>query len=69
MASLQHQSHSRGEASTSYGGDDISYMANVTQIEASITMTRGVIQALEPRGAIMELNPQRGEISRQARLP
>ncbi len=29
MASLQHQSHSRGEASTSYGGDDLSYMASV----------------------------------------
>ncbi len=25
MASLQHQSHSKGEASTSYGGDDLLY--------------------------------------------
>jgi hypothetical protein len=37
MASFQHRSHSRGEASTSYGGDDLSYMASVTQIEASVT--------------------------------
>ncbi len=29
MASFQHRSHSRGEASTSYGGDDFFYMANV----------------------------------------
>ncbi len=29
MASLQHRSHSRSEASTSYGGDDLSYMASV----------------------------------------
>jgi hypothetical protein len=29
MASLQHRSHSRGKASTSYGGDDLSYMASV----------------------------------------
>ncbi len=61
MASLQHRSHSRGEASTSYGGDDLSYMASVTHIEASIAMTRGVIRTSEPRGATMELNPQRGE--------
>jgi hypothetical protein len=25
MASFQHQSHSRGKASTSYGGDDLLY--------------------------------------------
>jgi hypothetical protein len=30
---------------------------------------RGVTQALEPRGATMELDPQRGEVGRQARLP
>ncbi len=29
MASFQHQSHSRSKASTSYGGDDLSYMASV----------------------------------------
>ncbi len=28
MVSFQHQSHSRGEVSTSYGGDDLSYMAS-----------------------------------------
>jgi hypothetical protein len=29
MASLQHQSHSRSETSTSHGGDDLFYMASV----------------------------------------
>jgi len=33
MAKLQHRLHSGGEASTSYGGYDFCYMANVTQIE------------------------------------
>jgi acyl-CoA hydrolase len=42
MASLQHQSHSRGEASTSYGGNDLSYMVNVAWIEASVVVMRGV---------------------------
>jgi hypothetical protein len=42
MASFQHQSHSRGKASTSYGGDDLFYMANVAQIEASIAVTRNI---------------------------
>jgi hypothetical protein len=36
MASFQDRSHSRGEASTFYGGDDLSYMANVAQIETSL---------------------------------
>jgi hypothetical protein len=35
----------------------------------SVGVTRGVIQALEPRGATMELDPHRGEVGRQARLP
>jgi len=61
MASFQHRSHSKGEAPTSYGGDDLFYMANVAQIEASVVVTRGVTQALEPRGATVELDPQRGE--------
>jgi hypothetical protein len=43
MASFQHRSHSRGEAPTSYGGDDLFYMANVAQIEAFVAVTRGVI--------------------------
>jgi hypothetical protein len=42
MPSFQHRSHSRGEAPTSYGGDDLFYMASVAQIEASIVVTRGV---------------------------
>ncbi len=45
------------------------YMASVTQIEASVAVTRGVIRASEPRGATMKLDPQRGEASRQAMLP
>jgi hypothetical protein len=42
-------------------------MASVTQI--GIAMTRGVTGALEPRGAIVELDSQRGEVGRHARLP
>jgi hypothetical protein len=64
MASLQHRSHSRGEGSTSYGGNDLSYMANVTQIEASIAVMTGITRASEPCGATVELDPQRDEASR-----
>jgi len=69
MASFQHQSHSKGEVPTSYGGDDLFYMASVAQIEASVVMTRGVTRASEPRGATVELDPHKGEAGRQARLP
>ncbi len=69
MASFQHRSHSKGEVPTSYGGDDLFYMANVAQIEASVAVMRGVTRALEPHGAIVELDPHRGEAGRQARLP
>jgi hypothetical protein len=68
MASFQHRSHSRGEVPTSYGVDDLFYMISVAQIEASIVVTRGVTRASEPRGAIMELDSQRGEAGRQVRL-
>jgi hypothetical protein len=44
-------------------------MASVAQIEASVVMTRGVTRTSKPRGATMELDPQRGEVGRQARLP
>jgi hypothetical protein len=44
-------------------------MANVTQIEASIAMTKGITRASEPRGVTVELDPQRGEVGRHARLP
>jgi hypothetical protein len=57
MASFQHRSHSGGKAPTSYGGDDLFYMASVAQIEASIVVTRGIIQASKPHGAIVELDP------------
>jgi hypothetical protein len=57
MASFQYRSHSKGEASTSYGGNDLFYMVNVAQIEASVAVTRGVTQASEPRGATVELDP------------
>jgi hypothetical protein len=69
MASFQHRSHSRGKVPTSYGGDDLFYMASVAQIEASVVVTRGVIRASKPRGATMELDPQRGEVRKQAKLP
>jgi hypothetical protein len=67
MASFQHRSHSRGEAPTSYGGNDLSYMASVAQIEASVAVTRGVTRASEPHGATVEL--QRGEVGKQTKLP
>ncbi len=57
MASFQHGSHSRGEAPTSYGGDDLFYMASVTQIKAFVVVTRGVTRTSKPRGAIVELDP------------
>jgi hypothetical protein len=44
-------------------------MASVAQIEVSVVVTRGVTRTLEPHEAIMELDPHRGEASRQARLP
>ncbi|BBN08011.1 hypothetical protein Mp_4g08060 [Marchantia polymorpha subsp. ruderalis] len=46
-------------ASISHEGEYLSYLA----------MTRGVARALGPRGANRELDPQRGEGGRQARLP
>ncbi len=36
-------------------------MVSVTLIEASVVVTRSITQALEPCGAIVELDPQRGE--------
>jgi hypothetical protein len=57
MASFQHRSHSRGEAPTSYGGDDLFYMASVAQIEVSVVVTRGITRASEPCGATVELDP------------
>jgi hypothetical protein len=64
MVSFQHRSHLGSKAPTSYGKDDLFYMASVTQIEASVVMTRGVTRALEPCGATVELDPQRGEAGR-----
>ncbi len=64
MVSFQHRSHSGGETPTSYGGDDLFYMVSVTQIEASVAVTRGVIRASELRGATVELDPQRSEAGR-----
>jgi hypothetical protein len=57
IASLQHRSHSGGETSTFYGGDDLSHMASVAQIETSIEVTRGVTQGSEPHRAVVELDP------------
>ncbi len=50
MASFQHRSHLGGEVPTSYGVDDLFYMASVAQIEASVVVMRGVTQASEPCG-------------------
>jgi hypothetical protein len=69
MAGFQHQSHLGGEAPTSYGGDDLFYMASVAQIEASVAVMRGVTRASEPHGATVELDPHRGEAGKQAMLP
>ncbi|CAM6082504.1 unnamed protein product [Calypogeia fissa] len=44
-------------------------MAGVAQVEASVAMTRSVACSVEPRGASVELDPQRGDASRQVRLP
>ncbi|BBN09580.1 hypothetical protein Mp_4g20850 [Marchantia polymorpha subsp. ruderalis] len=45
--------------STSYEGEDFSYLASAAQVEASVA----------PRGATVELDPQTGEGGRQSRLP
>ncbi|PTQ36558.1 hypothetical protein MARPO_0063s0090, partial [Marchantia polymorpha] len=55
--------------STSYEEEDFPYLASAAQVEASVAVTRGAARALEPRGATGELDPQRGEGERQARLP
>jgi hypothetical protein len=39
-------------------------MASVAQIEASVAVTRGITQASELRGEIVELDPQKGEVGR-----
>jgi hypothetical protein len=39
-------------------------MVSVAQIKASIAMTKRITQTLEPCGAIVELDPHRGEASR-----
>ncbi len=57
MANIQHRSHSKGKASTSYGGDDIFYMASVAQIEASVVVTKGITRASKPHGATVKLDP------------
>jgi hypothetical protein len=44
-------------------------MATVAQIEAFVAVTKGVTRASEPCGATGELDPQRGEAGRQAKLP
>ncbi|BBN20559.1 hypothetical protein Mp_Vg00640 [Marchantia polymorpha subsp. ruderalis] len=55
--------------STSYEGEDFSYLDSATQVEASVAVTRGDARASEPRGATVELDPQRGEGGHQSRLP
>ncbi|BBN08134.1 hypothetical protein Mp_4g09160 [Marchantia polymorpha subsp. ruderalis] len=60
---------SGASTSTSYEEEDFPYLASAAQVEASVAVTRGAARALEPRGATGELDPQRGEGGRQARLP
>ncbi|BBN14385.1 hypothetical protein Mp_6g11220 [Marchantia polymorpha subsp. ruderalis] len=60
---------SGASTSTSYEEEDFPYLATAAQVEASVAVTRGAARALEPRGATRELDPQRGEDGRQARLP
>ncbi|PTQ27347.1 hypothetical protein MARPO_0204s0011, partial [Marchantia polymorpha] len=60
---------SGASTSTSYEEEDFPYLASAAQVEASVAVTRGAARALEPRGATGELDPQRGEDGRQARLP
>ena len=57
---------SRGEASTSSGGGmDMTFMASATQVEVStIAVTRSETCVHAPRGASVELDPQRGDASR-----
>ncbi|CAM6082310.1 unnamed protein product [Calypogeia fissa] len=73
MAVARPRSSSGAGASTSYGGgdhEDYTFMASVAQVEASAAVTRSSIRSVvEPRGASVELDPQRGDTSRQARLP
>jgi hypothetical protein len=73
MATTQIRSTSGSDASTSYGADgdlaDMGFMCGTTHIEASAAVTRAVGKALEPRGATVELDPQRGEAHRQMKLP
>jgi hypothetical protein len=44
-------------------------MAIVTQIKAFVVVMKGITRASKPRGATVELDPHKGEASRQARLP
>ncbi|PTQ40682.1 hypothetical protein MARPO_0038s0037 [Marchantia polymorpha] len=60
---------SGASTSTSYVEEYFPYLASAAQVEASVAVTRGAARALEPRGATGELDPQRGEGGRQARLP
>ncbi|BBM98527.1 hypothetical protein Mp_1g14190 [Marchantia polymorpha subsp. ruderalis] len=55
--------------STSYEGEDFSYLASAAQVEASVAVTRGGARTSEPLGATAELDPQRGEGGRESRLP
>ncbi|PTQ38247.1 hypothetical protein MARPO_0052s0045 [Marchantia polymorpha] len=45
--------------STSYEGEDFSYLASAAQVEASVAVTRDGAHASEPRDATLKLDPQR----------
>ena len=64
----------RGEASTSQSSDlkedwMMADAAHLEPVEADAILTCGKGKAQEPPGAMVDLDPQRGEGGRQARLP
>ena len=73
MASSQVRPTAGDGASTSYGADgdlaSMGFMCGTAHVDASAALTRGAAKALEPRGAVVELDPQRGDAGRQTKLP
>ncbi|BBN08850.1 hypothetical protein Mp_4g14970 [Marchantia polymorpha subsp. ruderalis] len=45
--------------STPYKGEDFSYLASAAHVDASVAVIRGGARTSEPRGATVELDPQR----------
>jgi hypothetical protein len=69
---LEQRLASMASGSASYGDDGYGFggMAEVSEVkEEAAVVTRAASRVAEPRGAAAELDPQRGEASRQVRLP